>query len=83
MDFNLAGELLTGLCTCQVGLRNNFESPSSRLMLLSLDRLNPAHFIALREATLAEEATSLVSNDLARLIMVFRIHWLNFLFNDL
>lgn len=52
-------------------------------MLFSLDRLNTAYFVALGEATLAEESTSLVRNDLTRLVVVFRIHWLDFLFDDL
>lgn len=52
-------------------------------MLFSLDRLNAAHFVALCKATLAKESTSLVSNDLTRLVVVFWIHWLDFLFDDL
>ena len=83
MNLNLAGELLTGLSPGQVRLGDDFEGPSGRLVLLRLNRLNPLHLVALREATFAEEATSAVSDDLARFVVVLGIHGLHFLLDGL
>lgn len=53
VDLNLTSELLTGLSSGQIGLRDNFESPSTIFVFFSLDRLNSFHLVALGETSLA------------------------------
>jgi len=83
VNLDLTCQLLSCLCPCQVGFRDDFESPCGSLMLLCFDWLNPAHLVALGEATLSKEAASAVFDNLARLVVVFWVHRLNFLFNNL
>ena len=83
VNLDLAGELLTGLGPGQVCLGDNFEGPSGRLVLLSLDRLDSLHLITLCEASFTEETAPAVSDDLARLVVVLRIYGLDLLFNCL
>ena len=83
MNLNLAGQLLTSLGSCQVLLGNNFKGPSSRLVLLSLDRLYPLYFVALCEASFAEKAATAVPDDLARLVVVLRIYGFDLLLDYL
>lgn len=83
MDFDFTRQLLASLRTRQIRLGDNFESPGRCFVLLRLDRRDPLDFIAFCEATFAEEATTGVSDDLARLIIIFRVHRLHFFFNSL
>lgn len=52
-------------------------------MLLSFNRLDPLHLVALREATFSKEATTTVSYNLARLVVILRIYRFDFLFDRL
>ena len=52
-------------------------------MLLSFNRLDPLHLVALRETTFTEEATSAISDKLARFVVVLGIHGLHFLLDGL
>ena len=83
MNLNLAGQLLASLGSGQVLLGDHFEGPGGCLVLLSLYRLNPLHLVALCEASFAEEATSAVADDLARLVVIFWIHGLHLLLDGL
>ena len=83
VDLNLARELLSRLCPGKIGLRDTFESPSGRLMLFSLDRLNPFHLVALGETTFSKEAAPAVFHDLAWLVMILRIYRFDFLLDCL
>lgn len=83
MNFDLTGQLLTGLSAGQVRLRDNLEGPGELSMLLSLDRFDSLHLVALGEASFAEEAATLITDKLARLVLVFRVYWLNLLFDQL
>lgn len=83
VDLYLTRQFLTGLCPCEVGFWHDFESPGCRLVLLSLDRLDPANLVAFGKSSFSEVAATLVSDDLAGLVMVFWVHRLDLLFNYL
>ena len=83
MNLDLTGQLLAGFSPGQIGLGDHLEGPGERRVFDCLDRLDPTDFVALGEAALAEEAQSLVSDDLAWFVVVLRIHRLYFLFDDL
>ena len=83
MNLDLTGQLLAGFSPGQIRLGDHLESPGERRVLHCLDWLDPTHLVALGEAALAEEAQSLVSDDLAWFVVVLRIHRLYFLFDDL
>ena len=52
MNLNFTGQFLASLGPCQVCLWHNFQCPCQGLVLLSLNRLETAHLIALGKATL-------------------------------
>ena len=83
MNLDLAGQFLAGFGPGEIGLGDDLEGPSEIFVLLSLDWLDPADLVALGEAALAEEAASLIGDDLAWLVVVFRSKRLYFLLNDL
>ena len=56
MNLDLAGQFLAGFGPGEIGLGDDLEGPSEIFVLLSLDWLDSAHFIALGEATLSKEA---------------------------
>ena len=56
MNFDLAGQFLAGFGPGEIGLGDDFESPSEILVLLGLNWLDSAHLVALGEATLSKEA---------------------------
>ncbi len=83
VDLNLTGQFLTGLGPREVSFWHCFESPCCRLVLLSLDRLDSANLVAFGKSSFSEVAATLVSDDLAGLVVVFRVHRLDFLFDYL
>ena len=83
VDLDLTRQLLAGLSSRQIGFGDDLQGPRHIFVLLSLDRLDPADLVALGEAALAEKSASLVGDDLAWLIVVFRGKRLYFLLNDL
>jgi hypothetical protein len=83
VDLDLASEFLAGFSPRKIGLGDNLEGPGHALLFFSLNRFNSADLVALGKSSLSEEATALVSDSLARFIVVLRVDWLHFLFNDL
>ena len=83
VNLDLARQFLTGLCSCEISFWHDFESPRGRFVLLSLDWLDPANFVALSESSFSEVASTLVCDDLSRFVVVLGVHRLDLLFNDL
>lgn len=83
MNFDFTGQLLTGLRAGQVGLGHHLEGPGQGLVLFSLDWFDSFDLVALSEASLPKEAATLVANELARFVLVFRVYWLHLLFDQL
>ena len=83
VDFNLASQFLTSLCSGQIRLGHDLKSPSLRFVLLRFNRLDSTNFVAFGEATLAEVATSHVLNQLTWFINIVSTQRFFFLFNDL
>ena len=83
VNLDLTSQLLAGLSSRQIGFGDDLQGPRHIFVLLSLDWLDPADLVALGEAALAEEAASLIGDDLAWLVVVFRSKRLYFLLNDL
>ncbi len=65
MNFDFAGEFLSGFAFGEPCFRYNFQSPSFCLMLYCLDRSNAGNFICFRKATLAQKASLSVGDDLS------------------
>ena len=83
MNLDLASQLLAGFSPSEIGLRDNLERPRESFMLLCLDWLDSAHLVALGKAAFAKEAKPLIGDNLARFVVIFGIHRLYFLFDNL
>jgi hypothetical protein len=83
MNFDFTRELLSRFRSGKVCFGNHLESPSFSLVFFCLDWLELSHFVALGEASLAEEAASQVSDDLALFSGVVRVLEFALLLDDL
>ena len=76
MNLDLAHQLLLRSTLGQAGLLDDFGRMYEACVGIY-------ELVALGEATLSKEAASAVFDNLARLVVVFWVHRLNFLFNNL